>query len=95
MIGDKRLQTQHLLGGSKWLRLDDGTVQAWHQLRVAHQRYVDESLSAVVNKGHGHGVVQHMYQKIGGHWKLEGVVPDNKWSEYDLYGTLSPKEVES
>ena len=36
-----------------------------------------------------------MYQKIGGHWKLESVVPDNKGSEYDLYWTLSPKDVES
>ena len=92
VIGDKRLMTQHHLGGSKWERLSDGTVRAWHQLRIAHQRYADESLSVVVNHGHGHGVVQHGYRKINGAWKLEMVVPDNHWSEYDLMGTVSPKE---
>jgi scytalone dehydratase len=91
VIGDKRLKTQHHLGGSKWERLPDGTVQAWHQLRVAHQRYTNECLSAVVNHGHGHGVVQHGYRKVDGTWKLEVVVPSLHWSEYDLIGTLSPK----
>ncbi|TVY86692.1 Scytalone dehydratase, partial [Lachnellula willkommii] len=37
LLGDKRMKTQHLLGGAKWERLGDGTVQAWHQIRVAHQ----------------------------------------------------------
>lgn len=95
VIGDKRLQTQHLIGASKWLRLEDGAVHAWHQVRAAHQRYDDESLSAVANKGHGHGVVQHMFRKIEGKWKLEGIIPTNKWSEYDLLGTVSAKTVES
>jgi scytalone dehydratase len=92
VIGNKRLKTQHHLGGSKWERLPDGTVQAWHQMRVAHQRYADESFSDVVNHGHGHGVVQHGYRKINGSWKLEMVAPSLHWSEYDLMGTLNPKE---
>lgn len=53
VIGDQRLKTQHLLSGSKWVRQPDGTIQVWHQMRVAHQRYADGSLSEVVNKGHG------------------------------------------
>lgn len=92
VIGDKRLKTQHHLGGSRWERMPDGSVQAWHQLRVAHQRYSDESLSAVLNHGHGHGVVHHGYKKIDGAWKLEMVVPSLHWSEYDLMGTVSPKD---
>lgn len=58
-IGDKRMKTQHFLGSAKWERLSDGTVHVWHQIRVAHQRYVDEDLAVVENKGHGHGTVQH------------------------------------
>jgi scytalone dehydratase len=92
LLGDKRLKTQHLIGGSKWERSSDGTVQAWHQARVAHQRYTDEDLSVVANKGHAHAYVQHLYRKIDGTWKLEGVIPKLGWSEYDLFGTLNPKE---
>jgi scytalone dehydratase len=95
LLGDKRMKTQHLLGGSKWERSSDGTVQVGYQVRVAHQRYADEDLAVVVNKGHGYGRVQHWYRKIEGNWKLEGVVPQLEWSEYDLFGTLNPKEEES
>lgn len=93
LIGDHGLKTQHLLSGSKWERSSDRTVQAWHQMRVAHQRYTDGSLTEVLNKGHGHGTVQHGYRKIDGIWKLELVVPRLHWSEYDLFGTLNPKEL--
>ncbi|KAI9708822.1 MAG: hypothetical protein M1820_003777 [Bogoriella megaspora] len=91
-IGDKRMMTQHFIGVSKWERSGDDTVRAWHQIRVAHQRYSDESLATVINKGHAHGMIEHRYRKIEGVWKLEGVVPNPGWSEYDLFGTLHPKE---
>ncbi|MCJ1446843.1 MAG: hypothetical protein MMC23_007350 [Stictis urceolatum] len=91
-IGDKRMKTQHFLGGAKWECLSNGTVQVWHQVRVAHQRYTDEDLAVVANKGHAHGATQHWYRKIEGAWKLEGVVPKLGWTEYDLFGTLNPKE---
>ncbi|KAK5991672.1 Scytalone dehydratase PfmaJ [Cladobotryum mycophilum] len=92
LLGDKRLKTQHLLGGAKWERLGDDAVQVWHQMRVAHQRYVDEDMLVVANKGHGHGLARHSYRKIDGTWKLEGVAPKLEWSEYDLFGTLNPRE---
>ena len=95
LLGDKRMKTQHFIGASKWECLSDGTVQAWHQMRVAHQRYANEDLAVVINKGHAHGAIQHLYRKIEGAWKLEGVVPKHEWSEYDLFGTLNPKEEES
>jgi scytalone dehydratase len=92
LLGDPRVKTQHLMGASSWECLSDGSVHVWHQIRVAHQRYADEELSAVVNKGHGYGATQHWYRKIEGVWKIEGVVPKLEWSEYDLFGTLNPKE---
>ena len=92
VLGDKRLKTQHLLGGARWERLGDGTVRVWHQVRVAHQRYADEDLAVVANKGHAHGLVQHWYRKVEGAWKLEGVAPEVGWTEYDVQGTLNPKE---
>lgn len=92
LLGGKRLKTQHLIGGSKWELSGDGSVHAWHQLRVAHQRYADDDLQVVANKGHGYGLVQHWYRRIGGEWKIESVAPQLEWSEYDLFGTLNPKD---
>ncbi|KJZ74542.1 hypothetical protein HIM_06138 [Hirsutella minnesotensis 3608] len=92
LLGDQELKTQHLLGGAKWTQLSDGTVQVAHQLRVAHQRYTDKSLTTVANKGHGHGVVTHSYKKVDGAWKIAAVVPQLAWSEYDLFGTLNPEK---
>ncbi|UKZ94641.1 uncharacterized protein TrAFT101_009496 [Trichoderma asperellum] len=95
MIGDKRLKTQHLLGGSQWERLNDGAIRVAYQIRVAHQRYVDESLGRVANKGHGHGVTTHWYRKFNEVWKLEGVAPKLEWDEYDIFGTLAPPKDET
>lgn len=92
LIGDKRLKTQHLLGGAQWERSSDDAVKVTHQIRVAHQRYVDESLAKVSNKGHGHGTVTHWYKKIDGVWKLEGVAPKLEWDEFDILATLTPPE---
>lgn len=93
IIGDERLKTQHFLGASRWERLSDDSVHVWHQARVAHQRYTDVNLTEVVNKGHGHGVVQHWYKKINEVWKIEGSASSAEWTEYDLIGTLqSPEE---
>ena len=73
-------------------RLSDGVVYVWNQIRVAHQLYVDEDLAVVANKGHAHGVTEHWYRKFEGGWKLEGSKSNLNWSEYDLFGTLNPKE---
>ena len=76
VIGDKRVKTQHLLGGADW--------------ELLKERYADDDLAKVVNKGHGYGVTEHWYKKFEGTWKLEGVRPKLEWSEYDLFGTLAP-----
>ncbi|KAI9660351.1 MAG: hypothetical protein M1821_009701 [Bathelium mastoideum] len=94
-LGDTRMKTQHFLGASKWERLSDGSVQVDHQIRVAHQRYKNEELVEVVNKGHAHGVTQHVYRKIDGTWKLVGVAPSLNWFEHDLFGTLNPPDAGS
>lgn len=92
LLGSKRLKTQHFLGATKWERLDDGSIQVAHQIRVAHQRYADDDLSAVEKKGHAHGVTTIWFRKFEGIWKIEGVAPKLGWAEYDLFGTLNPEE---
>ena len=92
VIGSKRLKTQHFIGAQKMERLSDGSVHVWNQVRVAHQLYVDEDLAVVANKGHAHGSTEHWYRKIEGVWKLEASKSNLNWTEYDLFGTLSPME---
>ncbi|KAJ4154140.1 hypothetical protein LMH87_010603 [Akanthomyces muscarius] len=84
--------TQHLIGASTWSYLGEGSIEVVHQMRVAHQRYTDETLAEVVNKGHAHGFVFHQYRKLDGKWKIEDVRPKLEWTEYDLFGTLRPPE---
>jgi scytalone dehydratase len=95
LLGDARLKTQHFLGASKLVVLDDGSVQVDHQIRVAHQRYKNEELTEVVNKGHAHGVTQHVYKKVDGSWLLVRIAPSLNWFEHDLFGTLNPPEGDS
>lgn len=84
VLGDPTLKTQHFCGGSKWEMTSPTEVIGWHQLRVPHQRYTDESLTTVAMKGHAHSTNQHWYRKIDGVWKFAGLKPDIRWGEYDF-----------
>lgn len=95
MIGDRRLKTQHFLGVSTWTHLGEGSVEVVHQVRAAHQRYKDETLTEVANKGHGHGFVYKRFRKHADGWKIESVRPELDWAEYDLHGTLASPEKKS
>ena len=64
VLGDPLLKTQHFIGSSKWEKVSDTEVIGWHQLRVPHQRYTDETKTQVAVKGHAHGTNQHWYKKV-------------------------------
>lgn len=84
VLGDPLLKTQHFIGSSKWEKVSDTEAIGWHQLRVPHQRYTDETKTAVAVKGHAHGTNQHWYKKVDGKWKFAGLAVEIKWSEFDL-----------
>ena len=84
VLGDPLLKTQHFIGASKWEKVSDTEVVGWHQLRVPHQRYADETKTAVAVKGHAHGTNQHWYKKVEGKWKFAGLAVEIKWGEFDL-----------
>lgn len=92
LLGNKRLQTQHLMGLKKYELLDDGRICVHYQMRAAHQLYNDDDLTSMRNKGHGHGVTTHTYQKIEEEWKLAVSASTCEWTEFDLLGTLAGKE---
>lgn len=84
VLGDKRLKTQHFIGGTRWEKVSDDEVIGWHQLRVPHQRYKDDSLTDVEVKGHAHSTNKHWYKKFDGVWKFAGLAPYIRWSEYEF-----------
>lgn len=84
VLGDKTLRTQHFIGGTKWEKASDDEIIGWHQLRVPHVKFSDESMKTEVVKGHAHSTNQHWYKKIDGVWKFAGLSPDIRWSEHDF-----------
>ncbi len=84
VLGDPTLKTQHFCGASKWESVSPTEVIGWHQLRVPHQKYTDESLTTVAVKGHAHSTNQHWYRKVDGVWKFAGLKPEIRWFEYDF-----------
>ena len=84
VLGDPLLKTQHFVGASRWEKVSDTEVIGWHQLRVPHQRYTDETKTQVAVKGHAHGTNQHWYKKVDGKWKFAGLAVEIKWGEFDF-----------
>ena len=82
-LGNPVLKTQHFIGGSSWEKISDDEILGSHQMRVAHQKYTDESCKTVAVKGHAHGVGVMRYRKVGGVWKFAGLCPNTRWYEYD------------
>ena len=84
VLGDPLLKTQHFIGGTKWEKVSDDEMIGYHQLRVPHQKYTDESQKHVAVKGHAHSYNKHWYRKVDGVWKFAGLSPDIRWFEYDF-----------
>ena len=83
-LGNPRLKTQHFIGASKWVQTSESEMTGYHQIRAAHQKYVDDALTEVAVKGHSHGKATVWYRKVDGVWKFGGIEPDIRWKEYDV-----------
>ncbi|KAF2627557.1 conidial pigment biosynthesis scytalone dehydratase-like protein Arp1 [Macroventuria anomochaeta] len=84
VLGNPLLKTQHFIGGTRWEKTAEDEITGYHQLRVPHQRYTDETRSTVAVKGHAHSANTHWYKKVDGEWKFAGLNPDIRWFEYDF-----------
>ncbi|KAI9867375.1 MAG: succinate dehydrogenase flavoprotein subunit [Trichoglossum hirsutum] len=84
VLGDPLLKTQHFIGGTRWEKVSDTEVIGYHQLRVPHQKYKDDTMKEVAVKGHAHSTNKHWYKKVDGVWKFAGLAPDIRWFEYDF-----------
>lgn len=85
VLGDVTLKTQHFIGGTRWEKVSDDLIVGWHQLRVPHQKYTDDTMKEVKVKGHAHGTNKHWYRRgEDGMWKFGGLAPEIRWCEYDF-----------
>ena len=99
VLGNPLLKTQHLIGLSTWSRSpadgnEDEIILGTHQMRVAHQRYTDMSMTEVKVKGHAHGTGVMTYKKMKGEWKFAGVCPQVGWGEFDYDRVFADGEEE-
>ncbi|KAF7547644.1 hypothetical protein G7Z17_g7579 [Cylindrodendrum hubeiense] len=84
ILGSPTLKTQHFIGASIYDRVSDTEIIGHHQMRVPHQKYKHAGSSEVQVKGHAHGYNKHWYKKVDGIWKLAGLAPEVRWTEYDF-----------
>jgi scytalone dehydratase len=82
-LGDKNIDSQHLLGLSKWGKVSDVEILSHHQSRAAHVRW-NEGKETVAAKGHGHGLVKMTYKKIDGTWKWGGIATKVDFNEHEF-----------
>ncbi|KAL4968759.1 uncharacterized protein BDV14DRAFT_187543 [Aspergillus stella-maris] len=81
-LGNPYLKTQHLVGRTKWEKIDDDLILGHHQMRVAHQKHADAEMKEVIAKGHSHGSATMTYRKVDGVWKFAGIEPEVRWTEF-------------
>ncbi|KAJ5647057.1 Scytalone dehydratase [Penicillium lividum] len=84
LLGDPALRTQHLIGATWWERISETEVIGHHQIRAAHLRYKDSSLTEEVKRGHSHATNKISYRKIDGTWKFAGLAPSLIFNEFDF-----------
>jgi scytalone dehydratase len=83
-LGNERIKTQHFIGATKWVQIGGEEIHGYHQMRVAHHKYVDTDFKEVEYAGHAHGKATTRYRVIDGVWKFAGLEPEVRWGEHDL-----------
>ncbi|KAH8698721.1 Scytalone dehydratase [Talaromyces proteolyticus] len=84
LLGNPLVQTQHFLGASKYEKISETEIHGTHQIRAAHQKYIEPDKKSVYAKGHGHAIMVHFYKKIDGQWKFAGLRPTVRWNEFEM-----------
>jgi scytalone dehydratase len=83
-LGNPRVKSSHFVGASKYVYETEDYIIGTHQMRVAHQRYVDDALTEVQRRGHASGNCQVHYRKVDGVWKWAGLLPNLRFKEHEF-----------
>ena len=82
LLGNPKIKTQHLLGGSRYEKLSEGYVIGYHQVRAMHQVYRDKTCTEVKLVATGHATNEFYYRRgEGGSWKFAGLKPGLRFNE--------------
>lgn len=82
-LGDPNIDSQHLLGLSRWEKISETEIVSHHQSRAAHIRW-NEGRETIAAKGHGHGRVTTTYKLIGDEWKWAGIATKVRFNEHEF-----------
>ncbi|KAF2132460.1 NTF2-like protein [Dothidotthia symphoricarpi CBS 119687] len=82
-LGDKHIDSQHMLALSKWEKISNTEIVSQHQSRAAHMRW-NEGRETIAAKGHGHGLVKMFYKKINGEWRWGGIATKVDFNEHEF-----------
>lgn len=82
-LGDSNIDSQHMLGLSKWEKISASEILSHHQSRAAHMRW-NEGRKTVAAKGHGHGLVTTTYKLVDGEWKWAGIKTKVRFNEHEF-----------
>jgi scytalone dehydratase len=76
----------HHVGASKFERTGPDTVTGHHQVFVKYKRYrsMVKKEDEVEATGEGLTMMLHYYQKVDGNWKLAGVKPQVRMSQFNF-----------
>jgi scytalone dehydratase len=76
----------HHVGASKFERTGPDTVTGHQQVFVEYKRYknMEKKGDEVEATGEGLTMMLHYYQKVDGKWKLEGVKPRVRMSQFNF-----------
>ena len=81
-LGNPLLNTQHLIGASKWSVISDDEIVGVHQIRATHRRFADDERKVVAAEWQGHSTITMRYALIGGEWKLNYLFPAQGWPRH-------------
>ncbi|KAJ0267926.1 hypothetical protein COL940_013897 [Colletotrichum noveboracense] len=84
MFGDASLGTQHLIGASKWERIDEDKVIGHYQMRSTSVRLTGANSGEEKVEADRRVVLMQSYVKADGKWKLAGLKP--MASSYGAHG---------
>jgi scytalone dehydratase len=76
----------HHVGASKFERIGPDTVTGHHQVFFEYKRYknMEKKNDEVEATGEGLTIMLHYYQKVDGKWKLAGVKPRVRMSQFNF-----------
>ncbi|OCL15441.1 Scytalone dehydratase, partial [Glonium stellatum] len=74
----------HHISRSKFVKTSADEVTGYHQVRTEYKRYTSMDKKEIEATGQDLTMMLHFYKRIDGKWKLAGVKPTGRMSEFNF-----------